>query len=601
MATNYNILSFENTLAQNGYPSTSIIDDGTIHRFGKNDKLWYISFGTYAIADDWSGELNRIEWRDNQQWNTYSENERHQKELEIKQAQAESEKIKLEAQAEARIKAKEEIDKASTSGTSEYLERKKLDTPKDIHFTNDYRIIIPIFDINGELTSLQYISDDGNKQFLKDGKIKGCFHTIGSINDKTREAYVCEGYATGLTIYNVTKKPVIVCFYAGNIMSVLDNVTKYYDSTKLIITADNDAYGDKNTGKIKAEEAGKKFGYKVLLPKFKDISTAASDFNDLYCLEGENEVKRQLRTIKYTKCNITELMTCEIPKREYLIAPIIKEGGSAMLFASRGVGKTFVSLGIGFALASGQDVFNGKWIASKPRKVFFIDGEMDISTIRERLESLMKYSKVSTYEDNNLQFLTPDMQEDSSMPDLSTKAGQNYVEELIDDDVALIIIDNISTLCRTGDENDAESWQSMQDWIRKMNYKNIAVLLVHHTNKKGKDARGTSKKEDTLHTAIKLEQPLNYKPEQGARFIISYTKNRHFYGDDAKGFEVSLVDDGNTHWSVTELQDDDYDEIMDSILEYNKQGMSSREIAKKLGVYHTTITRRLSRHNNKNK
>lgn len=69
------------------------------------------------------------------------------------------------------------------------------------------------------LHSLQFIGDDGTKRFLTDGRIKGCYFSIGSTKDK---AAICiaEGFATGATIHEATGYPVAVAFNAGNLESV---------------------------------------------------------------------------------------------------------------------------------------------------------------------------------------------------------------------------------------------------------------------------------------------------------------------------------------------------------------------------------------------
>ena len=51
-------------------------------------------------------------------------------------------------------------------------------------------------------------------------------------------------------------------------------------------------------------------------------------------------------------------------------------------------------------------------------------------------------------------------------------------------DVRLVILDNLSALCG-GAENDAESWQSMQDFILRLRRRGLAVLFAHHSGKGG--------------------------------------------------------------------------------------------------------------------
>jgi hypothetical protein len=66
----------------------------------------------------------------------------------------------------------------------------------------------------------------------------------------------------------------------------------------------------------------------------------------------------------------------EIPKREMLLAPVLPGKGLVMVYSKRGVGKTFVSLCIAYAVASGGRYL--RWMAPKPRRVLVIDGEMPL-------------------------------------------------------------------------------------------------------------------------------------------------------------------------------------------------------------------------------
>ena len=50
------------------------------------------------------------------------------------------------------------------------------------------------------------------------------------------------------------------------------------------------------------------------------------------------------------------------------------------------------------------------------------------------------------------------------MPDLSTMSGQLALEPYLKG-VDMVVLDNIATLCRTGKENEAQSWQVMQSWL----------------------------------------------------------------------------------------------------------------------------------------
>jgi len=587
--TNFNIQpSFEQTLTQSGYPSINAVCDGKIHRFGKDNKLWYTFHEIYAVAEDWSGELPKVYWNDKQKWNALSKQEQEQKRAEIKKLQEENERERIALQEKAKIHAQEIIAKASKGGESAYLQKKKLVQDEGIFFGKYEENIIPIYDVEGELQSLQTIFQDGKKQFLKNGKTKGCFYEIGKIQN-AKEVYICEGYATGLTVYIITKKPVIICFYAGNIPPVLENLTKKYPQINFIIAGDNDAHKPQNTGKIKSEEASKKFGCKVILPKFKDTSTNPTDWNDLYILEGEAEVKKQLEGKGLKVINLAELLQYDIPQKEPILEQILQEGSLGMIYAKRGVGKTFASLEVAFTVASGGEMFDGRWKAQKPRKVLFVDGEMPAITLKTRLAEIIASSNVSNFNPENLRILTPDLQE-QGMPDISTVEGQNAVNEFIGNDTALVIIDNLSTLARTGRENDSESWIPVQEWILSLRRRNIAVLIIHHAGKNG-EQRGNSKKEDILDTVIKLERPSDYKTEEGARFEVIYTKARNFQGQEAKSFEATKTQNG---WNITDIED----LIVKQVLQLKEEGLSQREIAQEVGTSPATVNRILKANKN---
>jgi hypothetical protein len=141
------------------------------------------------------------------------------------------------------------------------------------------------------------------------------------------------------------------------------------------------------------------------------------------------------------------------------------------------------------------------------------------------------------------------------MPDLSTRVGQAAIEELCND-AELIIVDNLSCLARSGRENEAESWIIVADWALKMGALRKCVIFIHHAGKKG-DQRGTSKREDLLDVVIELKRPADYIPEQGARFIVNFTKARHLLGNQAQSFEACLMnrDDGKTAWKIITLSE----------------------------------------------
>jgi len=50
-------------------------------------------------------------------------------------------------------------------------------------------------------------------------------------------------------------------------------------------------------------------------------------------------------------------------------------------------------------------------------------------------------------------------------------------------------------------------------------------MLLHHTGKEGQQ-RGTSSREDNIDISIILKRPFSYTAEDGARFVVHFTKWR---------------------------------------------------------------------------
>lgn len=283
-----------------------------------------------------------------------------------------------------------------------------------------------------------------------------------------------------------------------------------------------------------------------------------------------------------------ELLTMELPPRDFVLAPWLPTQGLAMIYAPRGMGKTHLALGISHAVATGGSCL--RWHAPKPRRVLHLDGEMPVIAIQERLRWIMAGSPAADIATmDNLAIIADGLQDDG-MPDLATEAGRCALEPYIEG-VELIVVDNISTLCRSGKENEADDWLPVQDWLRQMRRRGISVTLVHHAGKGGQQ-RGTSRREDILDTVIALRRPQGYRSEEGARFEVHFEKTRGSLGADVAPFEARLeIRDGAAHWAVRGL---DVCEA-ERIAELHADGLSQREIAKELGISAATVNRQLKR------
>lgn len=281
-----------------------------------------------------------------------------------------------------------------------------------------------------------------------------------------------------------------------------------------------------------------------------------------------------------------EFLDLEFPEREYVCHPILQTQGVAFMHAWRGLGKTQVGIGIALAVATGTAFL--KFHAPKPRRVLYIDGEMPGPLLQMRIkEALRRIPGNATISPDYLRVLTPDMQEDGLMPNLSTREGQAQIEALLGE-TELLMIDSITTLFRTGaDTNQESSWVDEQEWILRLRRFGVSSLLVHHSSKNGTQ-RGTSKKEDIVDTSISLRRPADYSEEQGCRFELRFEKARSIFGADAAPFEAQLVGDA---WTTKDLDD----VRLVQVLELKESGLSLGAIADMTGIPKTTVHRLLKK------
>ena len=274
-----------NQLASHGFNLTEIKTDGKLHRFDRNGKknAWYVCHEItpgkkIVIYGDWkTGEK-------------YEYFEKKLTEIEKKQVikQVESnEEVKNFLQDVAAINAEKIFSMATNYGESLYLKRKLINDlygTKLVISQTGMAVAVPIKDIDDKLWGIQFIYPDGQKMFLSNQKMQGCFHQIGQIEN--HDIVICEGFSTGATIHQITKLPVVCAMNVGNLLSVGKEIRKKYPKHKIIIAADNDQYSTSglNIGKEKGQEAALQINAKFVMPIFLNKETQPTDFNDLFVL-----------------------------------------------------------------------------------------------------------------------------------------------------------------------------------------------------------------------------------------------------------------------------------------------------------------------------
>jgi hypothetical protein len=263
------------------------------------------------------------------------------------------------------------------------------------------------------------------------------------------------------------------------------------------------------------------------------------------------------------RVSAAELMVADLPSRETILDPILSTKSLALLYGPRGLGKTFIALGIAWAVASGGAFLN--WRAPRPRRVLYVDGEMAAVDMKERL-------RLFGPPPPTLDFMLADMSS-VALPDLATPEGQLRLMESWNHP-HLVVLDNLSSLAgfRT---NDPDRWNELQRFLILQRRFGRAMLLVHHANKKGLQ-RGTNRREDVLDVVMSLRRPADYEPKQGARLEIHFEKMRGLHGDAVEPIEAWLKPDG---WTSRKTESTELDRAV-ALLD---EGLRPTEIARVLG------------------
>jgi phage/plasmid primase-like uncharacterized protein len=194
-------------------PPEEINFDGKIHRFrsgtkgspGHGDKPgWYLVFGDGIPAGRfgcWRAGMEQT-WRaDIGRKLSQTEEMSHAKRL------AEAKALRdaaIERQHQVASDTVEKIWTGAQAASAEhpYLQRKGIKV-HGARITGDGRLVLPLYDADGTLSTLQYIDHEGGKLYHSGGQTGGKFWQIGSL-DEPGTIYVAEGFATAATIYEAT-------------------------------------------------------------------------------------------------------------------------------------------------------------------------------------------------------------------------------------------------------------------------------------------------------------------------------------------------------------------------------------------------------------
>lgn len=224
--------------------------------------------------------------------------------------------------------------------------------------------------------------------------------------------------------------------------------------------------------------------------------------------------------------DIVKKIRAGIKPKEYLIGNWLAKGELILLYASRGVGKTYTSLYMSHCLACGNDFLG--YPTHRVRVVYF-DGEMGLDALSRRLEKIDNNPTTKNGLVSDRYFTQCfDETNNNIMWNLSSYEGQEKYNNVIEDTKAdVIFIDNLNTCSMRIDnkDNDFEIWNRIQEWAIKKRKEGKTVVFVHHAGKSGEQL-GTSQRENIMDYIIKLERSTLEGKENFAKLNFIFTKTR---------------------------------------------------------------------------
>jgi putative DNA primase/helicase len=487
-------------------PPDEIHMDGKIHRFksgtkgspGHGDKPgWYLVFGDGIPAGRfgcWRAGMEVMFRADIGRKLTQTEemvNVRRMTEAKALRDAA------LERQHQVASETVEKIWTTANPASAEhpYLAKKGIDV-HGARITGDGRLVLPLYDQDGTLATLQYIDHEGGKLYHPGGQTGGKFWMVGT-TDEPGTIFIAEGFATAATIHETTNRPVVVAYSASNLVPVTGTLREMHGATQdIVIVADHDQSG---VGQRYSEQASAKYGARMVMPPI------LGDAND-YAQAG-HDLAGLLMPIKDDWLIPADDFCAQPSPISWLVKRWIQSQALVMVHGPSGGGKTFVVLDWCLRMASGIEDWAGHKV--RPGNVVYLAGEGHHG-LRGRVAAWKHHNQAGK--------LNMWLSKDGC--DLNTPTGYLKVVEqvrMLPNRPDAIVVDTLHRFL-SGDENSAQDAKTMLDACNALMMEfNCSVILVHHTGVSEEAqhrARGSSAWRGALDIEISIVPGKDDQPMQ---------------------------------------------------------------------------------------
>jgi phage/plasmid primase-like uncharacterized protein len=489
------------TAAGLDYPG-QFIPDGKLHRIkcgdDKEANSWYVLFPPDPVAAGsfgcWKRDIKETAYLKNGGPDLSNEDWKKLK-VRFQQADDQRDAEDQERHKSAQQRAKILIEKSvPVMADHPYLTRKRVGVLGDMVASHSGELLLPLRDHEGTLHSLQTITADGEKRFLPGGKVQGCFYVINHRLDCP--VIICEGYATGATIFEATGWCVVAAMNSGNLKNVAELFRKAFPDKPIIIAADNDerllAPDEKNRkrGVTKAKEAAETVKGLVAIPQFPDTDQEGTDFNDLANSVGIPAVEQCFEKAYPSPLSILtfdEIQNIPTPESDRILGDHLLDRGSSLVIAgSGGTGKSRLVYQLIAECIQGNETWLGQigiHLGSGNMQWLILQTENSPRRLKQTRASIKEYLKDnwSAY-NRNVHILTPlkDIDLLTSLDNPEVVGRFKTVINKISPDV--IVFDSLYDFSIGDINKDADMRQSLMAISRLAKYQNPkrAIIILQH-------------------------------------------------------------------------------------------------------------------------
>ncbi|HFI8652789.1 TPA: DUF5710 domain-containing protein [Escherichia coli] len=226
----------------------------------------------------------------------------HIKAISAQEAWNRAEQTRLLHDQKARTSAQRYKRTAQAGHDHPYLQKKGVQAARGVHIDNRQGLVIPLYNTDGQIRSIQTIDPEGNKRLAKDAEKAGNFFVVGGSLKDNHPIVLAEGYATAASCAMALRHPVVMTVDSGNLVKVAENLHARYLGSPMLFLGDDDLPKPGrpgNPGKEAAEKAARLTRGTAFVPQFtrEEREQGLTDFNDLHQARGLAALTEQLTPV----------------------------------------------------------------------------------------------------------------------------------------------------------------------------------------------------------------------------------------------------------------------------------------------------------------